>query len=97
VVGDAVLVACHENEVVGIDGRTGARLGALRAPAEIATPPVVVDGVMFLGLRDRSVVGLRLGASSPSAPASAPAGSSRAPVPEQPQPAKPPRPPPPQP
>jgi eukaryotic-like serine/threonine-protein kinase len=66
VVGTAVLVACHENEVVGFEGRTGTRLGALRAPAEIRTAPVMVERLLYLGLRDRSVVALKLGAGEPS-------------------------------
>ena len=63
--GTAVLVACFENDVVGFDGRTGRRLGALRTTAEIRTPPLLVSGRLYIGLRDRTVVALQLAAAPP--------------------------------
>ncbi len=59
----AALVACHETEVLGFDLRTGRPLGGLRATAPIRTPPLVVGRRLFLGLRDRTVVALDLGAA----------------------------------
>lgn len=61
-VDGAALVACHETEVLGFDLRTGRPLGGLRTTAAIRTPPLVVGRRLFLGLRDRTVVALDLGA-----------------------------------
>ena len=61
-VGDDALVACRENEVLGYDLVTGKPRGGLRATAEIRTAPLVVGRRLFLGLRDRTVVALDLGA-----------------------------------
>jgi outer membrane protein assembly factor BamB len=58
--GSAVLVACHETEVVGFDARTGRRLGLLKTPAETRTAPVLVGGRLVQGLQDHSVVALTL-------------------------------------
>ena len=74
-VGTAVLVACFENDVLGFDGRTGRRLGALRTSAEIRTPPVLVNRRLYVGLRDHTVVALQMAAvpqpsASPEAEAS---------------------------
>ncbi len=57
------LVACHETEVLGFDLRTGRPVGGLRTTAPIRTPPLVVGRRLFLGLRDRTVVALDLGAT----------------------------------
>jgi outer membrane protein assembly factor BamB len=62
-VDGVALVACHENEVLGFDLRTGKAIGGLRTTAVIATPPLVRARRLFLGLRDRTAVGLDLGAS----------------------------------
>jgi outer membrane protein assembly factor BamB len=62
-VDGVALVACHENEVLGFDLRTGKAIGGLRTTAVIATRPVVVRRRLFLGLRDRTAIALDLGAS----------------------------------
>jgi outer membrane protein assembly factor BamB len=62
-VDGAALVACHENELLGFDLRTGKPIGGLRTTAVIATPPVVVGRRLFLGLRDRTAIALDLGAA----------------------------------
>jgi outer membrane protein assembly factor BamB len=62
-VDGAALVACHENEVLGFDLRTGRPIGGLRTTAVIGTPPLVVGRRLFLGLRDRTAVALDLGAT----------------------------------
>jgi outer membrane protein assembly factor BamB len=51
-----ILVACLEDEVVLFAQDTGKKAGSLRAAAQIIAPPVVAGGLVFLGLRDRSVV-----------------------------------------
>jgi outer membrane protein assembly factor BamB len=68
-VGQRVLIACHENEILAFDARTGDSAGSLRTAAEIRTPPLVTGGRIFVGLRDRSVIALAL----PVGPAAAPA------------------------
>jgi outer membrane protein assembly factor BamB len=60
VAGSTVLVACHENEVVGFSLHDGKAVGNLKLPAEIRTPPLLDQGQLFLGLRDRSVLALKL-------------------------------------
>jgi outer membrane protein assembly factor BamB len=64
-VGTAVLVPCHgarpdESVVIGFDGRTGAPLGSVTAPAEVRPPIVVQGGRLFLALRDRRVTAVAL-------------------------------------
>jgi len=59
-VGDHVLVACLENELVAFAADTGARAGSLRTSAEIRTPPIVAGGFVVVGLRDRSVIAYAL-------------------------------------
>jgi len=59
-VAGGILVACHENDLVGLEAETGRPTGSLRTSAEIRTPPVVAGGRIFLGLRDRSVVAYAL-------------------------------------
>ncbi len=56
----SVLVACHENEILGFDLKTGARRGGLKTAAQIRTAPLLLGGRLFLGLRNRSVVALQL-------------------------------------
>ncbi len=58
--GATVLVACHEKDVIGFDVKTGRAVGNLRTTAQIGTPPLLLDGRLFLGLKDRSVVGYEL-------------------------------------
>ena len=73
-VGESVLVVCHENDVVGFRAKTGTKLGGLKTPAEIRTPPLVVDDRLYLGLRDRTVIAYRLDMTSalPAAPKASP-------------------------
>jgi outer membrane protein assembly factor BamB len=59
-----VLIACHENEILAFDVRTGDSAGSLRTAAQIRTPPLVTGGRIFVGLRDRSVVALALPADA---------------------------------
>jgi outer membrane protein assembly factor BamB len=78
--GAAVIVACFENDVLGFEGRTGRRLGSLRTSAEIRTPPMLVNGRLYIGLRDHTVVALQLAGIPPAAfgsprPATAPTAS----------------------
>lgn len=58
--GSAVLVACLESDILGFDARSGRRLGVLKTPAEIRTPPLVIGDRLYVGLRDRSVIALAL-------------------------------------
>ncbi len=58
--GNAVVVACLENDILGFDGRSGQRLGSLKTPAEIRTPPLVIGDRLYVGLRDRTVIALTL-------------------------------------
>jgi outer membrane protein assembly factor BamB len=51
-----ILVACHENEILGFDLETGRSAGSLRTAAEIRTSPVIAGRRIFVGLRNRSVV-----------------------------------------
>jgi outer membrane protein assembly factor BamB len=62
--GATVLVACHEKDVIGFNVKTGTPVGNLRTTARIGTPPLLLDGRLFLGLRDRSVVGFELASFS---------------------------------
>jgi outer membrane protein assembly factor BamB len=68
-VDGVALVACHENEVLGFDLRTGRPIGGLRTTAVIATPLLVVERRLFLGLRDRTAIALELGATPQVRPA----------------------------
>ena len=63
--GTSVLIACHETYVLGFEAKTGRPLGTLKTPAEIRTPPLLDNGRLYIGLRDRSVLALRLGAGEP--------------------------------
>jgi outer membrane protein assembly factor BamB len=65
VVGDHVLLACLENELVAFAPDTGTRTGRLRTTAEIRTPPILSGGLVVLGLRDRSVIAYALPGSTP--------------------------------
>ena len=58
--GATVLVACHEKDVIGFDVKTGRPVGNVRTIALIGTPPLLLGGRLFLGLKDRSVVGFEL-------------------------------------
>jgi hypothetical protein len=59
-VGDAILVACRDFEVIGIDGRSGKSLGTIKTAAEIKTEPLLVSDRLYVGLRDRSLIAYRL-------------------------------------
>jgi outer membrane protein assembly factor BamB len=83
-----VLVACAEDDVLGFDAQTGATLGTVKAAAEIAVPPLVVDDRLYLGLREPSVVAMRTGVPPP-APSPTP-DPSASPVPAAASPAPPP-------
>ena len=71
-VGDYLLVACLENELVAFARGTGAKAGALRTTAEIRAAPVLAGGFVVLGLRDRSVIAYAPGGSPPPVPEPAP-------------------------
>ncbi len=55
-----VIVACLENEILGFDLASGRRLGSLKTGEAMRTPPVLMDGRLFVGLRNRSVQALDL-------------------------------------
>ena len=67
-VGDHVLVACLENELVAFASDTGAKAGSLRTSAEIRTPPILAGGYVVVGLRDRSVIAYALPGTLPPTP-----------------------------
>jgi len=51
----ALILACHENEIVGFDPRTGRRVGGLKTSELLRTSPLVSGRRLFVGLRNRSV------------------------------------------
>ena len=67
-VGDHVLVACLENELVAFASDTGKKAGSLRTSAEIRTPPILAGGYVVVGLRDRSVIAYALPGTLPATP-----------------------------
>jgi outer membrane protein assembly factor BamB len=78
-VGPHLLIACYESEILAFGTRSGDPAGSLRTAAQIATPPLVTGGRIFVGLRDRSALALALpvgpvgaGAPPPTAPADEP-------------------------
>jgi outer membrane protein assembly factor BamB len=95
--GGAALVACYgarpgETFVVGFDGRTGKRLGDLKAPGEVQSAPLVLDDRVILPLRpernafsdlESTIVAMRIGAPQAAGPPPA------SPAPATPPPAKP--------
>ena len=62
VVGQTVLVVCHESEVVGFSLAAGKAMGTLKLPAEVRGPPLESAGRLFVGLRDLRVVALEVAA-----------------------------------
>ena len=60
VVGETVLVVCHESEIVGFSLAAGVAVGTLKLTAEIRTPPLESAGRIFVGLRDLRVVALQV-------------------------------------
>ena len=86
--GEYLIVACLENELVAIAPETGERAGSMRTSAEIRTPPMIVNDLLVIGLRDRSVVAYTLpGAAEPTRarpaprPGTIPPGSAPVPAP----------------
>jgi len=80
-VGSAVLVACHEQEILGFDGRTGDRLGSLKTPTELKTPPLVLERWIFVGLRNpAAVAALSLASLEPPQEEAKGAGTRRLPT-----------------
>jgi outer membrane protein assembly factor BamB len=72
-VGDYLLVACLENELVAFFPESGKPAGRMHTTAEIRTPPLLVPGgIVALGLRDRSVIAFSITGPRPS-PAPTPA------------------------
>jgi outer membrane protein assembly factor BamB len=78
----AVLVACYDDEIVGIDGRSGARLGAMTTPAEIQAAPLAFGDRLYVPLKDGTLVALRLPLpATPAPPAASPSpGASPSPA-----------------
>ncbi len=56
VVGEYLLVACIEDELVLVSPKDGKRVGVQHVGAEIRTAPILIGNLVVLGLRDRSVV-----------------------------------------
>jgi len=72
-IGDYVLLACLENELVAFTPEAGNAAGRLRTTAEIRTAPLVAPGgFVVVGLRDRSVVGYALPGAVPAPEAKPP-------------------------
>lgn len=67
-VGEHLLVACLENELVAFARDTGAKAGQLRTTAEIRTAPILAGGFVVFGLRDRSVIAYAPAGSPPPPP-----------------------------
>jgi outer membrane protein assembly factor BamB len=84
-VGDYVLLACLENDLVAFRPDTGKAAGRLRTTAEIRTAPLLAPGgFVVVGLRDRSVVAYALpGAAVPAeSPVPPPPGPVDPPAPD---------------
>jgi len=64
VLGDHLLIACVEDELVLLAPATGRRVGSLHIGTEIRTPPLLVGDLVVIGLRDRSVVAYGLPTSA---------------------------------
>jgi outer membrane protein assembly factor BamB len=69
--GPAILIACQESDIVGLDPATGRRVGVFKTTAEMQTAPLPAGGRLYVGLRDRTVVCLQFGGipEEPPAPA----------------------------
>jgi outer membrane protein assembly factor BamB len=66
VVGTAVVVACHgarplESVLLALDGATGRPMGMQVTPAEARPPILAAGGRVYVPLRDRRLLALRLG------------------------------------
>jgi eukaryotic-like serine/threonine-protein kinase len=68
VVGNAALVVCHDDEIVGFNLKDGRRIGGMKVPAEVRTPPLLDQGTIYLGLRDRTLIALTLAGVAAAAP-----------------------------
>jgi outer membrane protein assembly factor BamB len=68
IVGEHILIACHEDEILGFNLRSGDSSGSLRTVAEIRTPPVVSEGQLFVALRNRTLASFALPAPAGPAP-----------------------------
>jgi outer membrane protein assembly factor BamB len=69
--GPAVLLACQETDLVGLDPATGRRVGVFKTTAEMQTVPLPAGGRLYVGLRDKSVVSFQFGGAAEEAPAPA--------------------------
>ncbi len=74
-----ILVACLENLVVAVWADTGVVEGAFKTPAEIRTEPILVGGLLVVGMRDRSVIAYDL-TGKPPAPVEAEPAEGEAPA-----------------
>jgi outer membrane protein assembly factor BamB len=63
-VGSAAVVACSDDILALFDSRTGKRIGDIRTPGAIRTPPLVVGDLLVVGLRTRAVVAFRMGSAA---------------------------------
>jgi outer membrane protein assembly factor BamB len=50
-----ILVACHENEILGFEPRAGKRVGGLKTRELLRTAPLLRGDRLFVALRDRSL------------------------------------------
>jgi outer membrane protein assembly factor BamB len=71
---DTAIVAVYENDLLAFDAREGKRVGSAKTPAQIQTPPLVLGDRLFVGLKNRTVLSLKL-ALVPPPPSPSPAGS----------------------
>lgn len=76
-----IVIACHENEILGFFLDTGESAGTLRTDAQIRTPPLVEGGRIFVGLRNRSVVAFSLPSDPPPGPLPTPPPDAPPPTP----------------
>jgi outer membrane protein assembly factor BamB len=63
-VGSAAVVGCFDDILALFDSRTGKRIGDIRTPGAIRTPPLVVGDLLVVGLRTRAVVAFRMGSAA---------------------------------
>jgi outer membrane protein assembly factor BamB len=60
VIRGMILVACHENEILGFEPRTGKRVGGLKTRELLRTAPLLRGDRLFVALRDRSLEAMDL-------------------------------------
>jgi outer membrane protein assembly factor BamB len=98
VVGPQVVVACHENELVGVDVKTGKRLlkSAVDVPrldpsagkSELRAPPLLIERVVYAGVRNPwAVIALEPGPAPAFPPPPELGDPDSLPSPEEPAPA----------